>query len=109
MLLAMTAIAILTVFSLEFTYQSRVAVRTSSYVESEIEAYLHARAAVELAKASSSSRSIASRVDSIYSRASSSRSRRVKEDEGGPPSPTPRGRGPSASSTPRCTGPRPAC
>ena len=45
----MTAIAILTVFSLEFTFQSRVAVRTSSYVESEIEAYLHARAAVELA------------------------------------------------------------
>ena len=49
LLLAMVAIAILSVFSLEFTYQSRVAVRTSSYVESEIEAYLHARAAVELA------------------------------------------------------------
>ncbi len=49
LLLAMTAIAILSVFSLEFTYQSRVAVRTSSYVEQEIEAYLHARAAVELA------------------------------------------------------------
>ncbi len=49
LLLAMTAIAILTVFSLEFTYQSRVAVRTSSYVEQEIEAHLHARAAVELA------------------------------------------------------------
>lgn len=49
LLLAMTAIAILTVFSLEFTYQSRVAVRTSAYVEGEIEAYLHARAAVELA------------------------------------------------------------
>jgi general secretion pathway protein K len=49
LLLAMTAIAILTVFSLEFTYQSRVAVRTSSYVEAEVEAYLHARAAVELA------------------------------------------------------------
>ncbi len=49
LLLAMTAIAILTVFSLEFTYQSRVAVRTSTYVEQEIEAYLHARAAVELA------------------------------------------------------------
>jgi len=49
LLLAMTAIAILTIFSLEFTFQSRVAVRTSSYVESEIEAYLHARASVELA------------------------------------------------------------
>lgn len=48
MMLALTAIAILAVFSLEFTYQSRVAVRTSTYVEAEIEAYLHARAAVEL-------------------------------------------------------------
>jgi type II secretory pathway component PulK len=49
LLLVMTCIAILSIFSLEFTYQSRVAVRTSSYVENEIEAYLHARAAVELA------------------------------------------------------------
>lgn len=49
LLLAMTAIAILSIFSLEFTYQSRVAVRTSQYVENEIEAHLHARAAVELA------------------------------------------------------------
>ncbi len=48
LLLAMTAIAILSIFSLEFTYQSRVAVRTSSYVEHEVEASLHARAAVEL-------------------------------------------------------------
>ncbi len=65
MLLAMTAIAILTVFSLEFTYQSRVAVRTSSYVESEIEAYLHARAAVELAALVIGSTDI---VDSIISK-----------------------------------------
>jgi general secretion pathway protein K len=49
LLLAVTAIAILTIFSLEFTYQSRVAVRTSAYVEQEVEAHLHARAAVELA------------------------------------------------------------
>jgi len=49
LLLAMTAIAILSIFSLEFTYQSRVAVRTSSYVEHEVEASLHARAAIELA------------------------------------------------------------
>lgn len=48
LLLAITAIAILTIFSLEFTYQSRVAVKTSNYVESEVEAYLHARAALEL-------------------------------------------------------------
>jgi len=49
LLLALTAIAILSMFSLEFTYQSQVAVRTSTYVEAEIEAHLHARAAVELA------------------------------------------------------------
>jgi type II secretory pathway component PulK len=49
LLLAMTAIAILSIFSLEFTYQSRVAVRTSSYVEHEVEASLHARSAIELA------------------------------------------------------------
>lgn len=49
LLLALTAIAILCVFSLQFTYQARVAVKTSTYVESEVEAYLHARAAVELA------------------------------------------------------------
>lgn len=49
LLLAMTCIAILSIFSLEFTYQSRVAVRTSSYVEHEVEASLHARSAVELA------------------------------------------------------------
>jgi type II secretory pathway component PulK len=49
LLLALTAIAILAIFSLEFTYQSRVAIKTSTYVESEVEAYLHARAAVELA------------------------------------------------------------
>lgn len=48
LLLVLTCIAILSVFSLEFTYQSRVAVRTSSYVEHEVEASLHARAAVEL-------------------------------------------------------------
>jgi len=49
MILAMAAIAILTIFSLEFTYTSRVAVRTATYVEAEVEAHLHARAAVELA------------------------------------------------------------
>lgn len=49
LLLALTAIAILSIFSLQFTYQSRVSVRTSTYVEAEVEAYLHARAAVELA------------------------------------------------------------
>ena len=49
LLLAMTAIAILSIFSLEFTYQSRVAVRTSTYVEHEVEASLHARSAIELA------------------------------------------------------------
>lgn len=49
LLLAVTAIAILSIFSLEFTYQSRVAVKTSTYVEAEVEAHLHARAAVELA------------------------------------------------------------
>jgi general secretion pathway protein K len=49
MLLALTAIAILSIFSMEFTYQSRVAIRTATYVEAEIEASLHARAAVELA------------------------------------------------------------
>ncbi len=49
LLLAMASIAILTIFSLEFTYTSRVAVKTSSYVEAEVEAHLHARAAVELA------------------------------------------------------------
>ncbi len=49
MLIALATIAILSIFTLEFTYQSRVAVRTSIYVEDEIDAYLHARAAVELA------------------------------------------------------------
>jgi type II secretory pathway component PulK len=49
LLLAMAAIAILCIFSIEFTYQSRVAVKTSAYVENEVEAYLHARAAIELA------------------------------------------------------------
>ena len=49
MILVMAAIAILTLFSLEFTYTSRVAVRTATYVEAEVEAHLHARAAVELA------------------------------------------------------------
>ncbi|MBI5610524.1 MAG: general secretion pathway protein GspK [Deltaproteobacteria bacterium] len=49
LLLAMASIAILTIFSLEFTYTSRVAVKTATYVEAEVEAHLHARAAVELA------------------------------------------------------------
>ncbi len=49
LLLAVSAIAILTIFSLEFTYTSRVSVRTATYVEAEVEAHLHARAAVELA------------------------------------------------------------
>ena len=49
LILALAAIAILSIFSLEFTYTSRVAVKTSNYVEAEIEAHLHARAAVELA------------------------------------------------------------
>ena len=49
LVLALATIAILSIFSLEFTYTSRVAVKTSSYVEQELEAHLHARAAVELA------------------------------------------------------------
>ena len=49
LILALAAIAILSIFSLEFTYTSRVAVKTSNYVEAEVEAHLHARAAVELA------------------------------------------------------------
>jgi type II secretory pathway component PulK len=49
LLLTLSAIAILTIFSLEFTYQSRVAVKTATHVEAEVEAHLHARAAVELA------------------------------------------------------------
>jgi type II secretory pathway component PulK len=48
-MMALAAIAILTIFSLEFTYTSRVAVRTATFVEAEVEAHLHARAAVELA------------------------------------------------------------
>jgi len=49
LVLALTSITILTIFSLEFSYESQVAIRTSANVEREVKAYFHARAGVELA------------------------------------------------------------